>query len=141
MLASWRPMDRYRHLTDAAVDAWNRQDLDAWLALADPAIEYHTSRNFPGLRPVYRGYDELREFWLAMHEPWETLRVDLERYAEGEDWTAVEFRFRAKGAESGATVDMVFCNVTRLRNDRACKIFGMRSYDEALREIERGGLA
>jgi ketosteroid isomerase-like protein len=134
-------VERYRRLTDAALDAWNREDVDAWLALLDPAIEYHTSGNFPGLRPLYRGHDELREFWLMMHEPWESLRIHLERYAEGEDWTAVEFRFRAKGAESGATTDMVFCNVTRLRNARARKIFALPSYDEALREIERGGLA
>jgi ketosteroid isomerase-like protein len=76
-----------------------------------------------------------------MHEPWESLRIHLERYAEGEDWTAVEFHFRAKGAESGATTDMTFCNVSRLRDDRARKIFAVRSYDDALFQIARGGLA
>jgi ketosteroid isomerase-like protein len=91
---------------------------------------------FPGLRPVYRGHDELSTFWRAMHDPWESIRVDLERFAEGDDWTVIEFRFRAVGAESGAEVDMTFCNASRIRDGRATHIYARRDFDEAVNALE-----
>ena len=129
-------MATYRELSERSFDAWNREDLAGWLETLDPAGEYHTSGVFPGLRSVYRGHDQLAAFWHAMHEPWESLRVDLERYAEGDDWTVVKFRFRAKGVESGAAVDMSFCNASRIRNGRATHIYARRDFDEAVRALE-----
>jgi hypothetical protein len=91
---------------------------------------------FPGLQPVYRGHDELTTFWLAIHEPWEVLHLDLEKFAEGDDWTVVEFRFRAKGLGSGAEVDMTFCNASRIRHGRATHIYARRDFDEAVAALE-----
>ena len=67
-----------------------------------------------------------------MHEPWESLRIDLLRYAEGEDWSIIEFRFRAKGAGSGADVDMTFSNATRTRDGLTTHIYGRRDFDEGV---------
>ena len=58
----------------AALEAWNANDLDAWLGAAHPAIVFHTSGVFPDFDPVYRGHEGMTEFWRAMHEPWDELR-------------------------------------------------------------------
>jgi ketosteroid isomerase-like protein len=125
-------MQSHRGLVEASTDAWNRGSLAGWLETFDRAIEFRSARAFPGLQPVYRGHDGLTAFWHAIHEPWETLRFDLLRFAEGDDWTVGEFRFRAKGASSGALVDMIFCNATRIRNGRFVLISAPRDFDEAV---------
>jgi ketosteroid isomerase-like protein len=129
----------HRALVEASTEAWNGLNLAGWLETFDPDIEFRSSGAFPGLRPVYRGYDGLTAFWRAFHEPWETLRFDLQRFAEGDDWTVGEFRFRAKGVSSGAQVDMIFCNVSRIRNGRFVEISARNNFDEALSALEQEG--
>jgi ketosteroid isomerase-like protein len=45
--------------------AWNRDDLDAFLHLLDPDIEWNTSIEpfFEGTDSVFRGHEGIREFW------------------------------------------------------------------------------
>jgi ketosteroid isomerase-like protein len=45
--------------------AWNRDDLDAFLDLLDPDVEWHTSIEpfFEGTESVFRGHDGIRQFW------------------------------------------------------------------------------
>ena len=125
-----------QQLIKAAIDAWNRDDLDAWLATLDPGVVYHTSGVFMGLRPSYVGHDSIREFWAAMHEPWETLRLDVRRIEQvGDDGYIVEFEFRGTGAESGASVDLRFSNAGRIRDGLAVEIFAASTYDEALTRL------
>ena len=45
--------------------AWERGDLEAWLDDAQDS-EMHTSGEFLGFEPVYRGRDGLRAFWDLM---------------------------------------------------------------------------
>jgi ketosteroid isomerase-like protein len=122
-------------LARAAIDAWNREDISAWLEAQHPDVAFHTSGVFPGHDAVYRGHEELARFWRIMHEPWETLRLDLQRYAEGPDVTVVEFRFRATGAGSGADVDMTFCNASRLQDGLFAEVWAVPSFEEACRLV------
>ena len=132
-------MQSHRDLVEASTEAWNTGNLEGWLETLDPAIEFLGSGAFPGLRSAYEGHDGLTAFWHALHEPWETLRFDLQRFAEGDDWTVGEFRFRAKGASSGAQVDMLFCNASRIRNGRFVEISARQSFDEAVKALEEEG--
>ena len=59
----------------SSFEAWNRGDVDAWLALAHPDIEFRTSGVFPGTDSIYRGHVGLRRFWTSFREPWESLHV------------------------------------------------------------------
>jgi len=135
-----RAVESYRDMAFRNADAWNREDLDAWLEFYDAAGQYHTSGRFPGLQPVYRGHEELALFWRTMHEPWETLHVDVDRFEEGADWTVVGFRFRARGAESGAAVDMRFCNASVIRNGRAIHVFARENFEDAIAALEEAGV-
>ena len=125
-------MPSYRELAEHVLAAWNRQDFEAWLEYFDPAIEYHTSGLFAGMKAVYRGHAEMAAYWRAIHEPWESLRIEMQRFAEGDDWAILEFRFRATGAESGADVDMTFCNAARIRDGLITHLYARRDFDEAV---------
>ena len=47
-------------LVRRAYDAWNRDDMDACLALMDPEVEWHTTGRLPDVEPVYRGHEGVR---------------------------------------------------------------------------------
>jgi ketosteroid isomerase-like protein len=59
-----------------AVEAWNTDDLDAFLAELDPDLEWHPSIE-PGLEgkaTTYRGHDGARKAWREYRgEAWERL--------------------------------------------------------------------
>jgi ketosteroid isomerase-like protein len=48
-----------------AQEAWNAEDLDAWLAELDPEVEWHTAleQALEGRGSTYRGHDGLRRAW------------------------------------------------------------------------------
>jgi len=125
-----------REIVERAFDAWNREDLASWLETYDPEGEFHTSGVFPGMRPVYRGHDQLTTFWHAMHDPWESVHGDVQRLVEGDDWAVIEFRFRAVGVESGVEVEMTYCNADRVRNGLLTHTYAHRDFDEAVRTLE-----
>jgi ketosteroid isomerase-like protein len=117
------------------VDGWNRDDLEAVLQTLDPDLEFHTSGVFPDFDDVYRGRDGFARFWRAMHEPWEELRLDVERIEDRAECVAVEFRFRAKGVGSGAVVDLRFANAITVHDGLQTKIVARRVFDDALEAI------
>ena len=120
-------------LVRATIDAWNHDDVDAWIETLHPDVIYHTSGTFPGLQRSYFGHEGVREFWLAMHEPWETLRVDLDRVEQVDDQIlVVEFRFRGTGAGSGAAVDLQFSNAARISNGLVAELFAASTSEDAL---------
>ena len=69
-----------------AVDALNRGDPDAFTALLRPDVEWKEPTDpFPGLRGVYRGRAEVREwFEEAFLELWESFHVEIEEITESE---------------------------------------------------------
>ncbi len=48
-----------------AQEAWNTENLDAWLAELDPEAEWHTAleQALEGRGGIYRGHDRLRAAW------------------------------------------------------------------------------
>ena len=122
----------------AGFDAWNRQDLEGFLATLAPDVEFWTSGVFPDFDPVYRGHAGIAEFWRRLHEPWDTLRTDPEAIEELGDWVVYVFRFRAKGTSSGVDVDLRFANAIHVLNDRGVQIVARRTLEEA-REVALKG--
>ena len=118
-------------LVRRSIAAWNRADLDGVLETYASSIEFHTSGVFPDFDAVYRGHEDFTRFWRAIHDPWEELRIDIERIEDGDDCLALEFRFRARGIGSGALVDLKFSNAITFRDGLQTKIVARRVFDDA----------
>jgi ketosteroid isomerase-like protein len=127
----------YEDLIRAVYRAWRGDDVEALLETLDPEIEFLTSGSFPDLEPVYRGHDGMRDFWEAMHAPWEWFRLDVERIVEGDDCAAVVIRFSARGRGSGVmmTGDLVQGQALWFRNGRVVKASSHASFEQALEAV------
>ena len=65
--------------------AWNRDDLDAFLDLLDPDLEWHTSIEpfFEGTESVFRRHDGIRQFWESYRgEAFERLEVRIDEFRD-----------------------------------------------------------
>jgi ketosteroid isomerase-like protein len=125
----------------AGYDAWNRDDLEAYLELLHPDVRISTSGLFPDFAREYSGRERAARFWRQMHEPWETFRVDVEHIEDEDDWAIASLRFRARGADSGVDVDMRFGMAMRVSDGLAIEFLNRRTFDEArkaMRAAQRG---
>jgi ketosteroid isomerase-like protein len=127
-------------LARAWFEIWNRADLEGWLGVQTPDAEFWTSGTFPDFDPVYRGSRRLAEWWHRLHEPWDPLRMDPERFEEVGDWVVCAFRFRAKGVGSGVEVDLQFAAAIRVVNGFVVRTVTRRTLEEA-RAVALGGHA
>ena len=131
-------MSTNSELLRAGYDAWNRDDLDRYLALLHPDVRIETSGLFPDLAPEYSGRERAARFWQQLHEPWETFRVDVEHIEDDEDWAVASIRFRARGVDSGVDVDMRFGMAMRVRDGLAIEFINRRTFDEARTAVHSG---
>lgn len=121
-------------LARVGIDAWNRGDVDAVLALCHPEYEYHTSGDFLGLDRVYRGHDGFRKFERDFRGNWEWLSVTVEELHDHGDKVAVLGTFEARGRD-GLTVRRRIANVTTYRDGLEVRTDAYGDWDQALREI------
>jgi ketosteroid isomerase-like protein len=122
----------------AGYDAWNRDDLEAYLDLLHPDVRIETSGMFPDLAAEYSGRERAEKFWRQMHEPWEYFRVDVEHIEDQGDWAIASVRFRSRGVDSGVEVDMRFGMAMRVEDDLAIEFLNRRTFDEARKAMCSG---
>lgn len=113
-------------------EIWNDGDLDSWLRLYDPEVEFLASGYFPDLAPTYRGHDGLRQFWAEMQAPWEWFRIEPGRIDASEHAAAGAVRFHAQGKGSGVITDRQFAFAARFRGDRVVKLSAHMTFEDAL---------
>ncbi|MGH2992340.1 MAG: nuclear transport factor 2 family protein [Solirubrobacterales bacterium] len=114
-----------------AVDAFNRDDREAWIALCDEDAELYSLRSQLEGRP-YRGHEGMRQFLVDADQDWENLRIDVREIRDAGSEVVVLADFRARGGTSGVELDFPVGMVVRVR---AGKITYGRFYsnpDEAL---------
>jgi hypothetical protein len=88
-----------------AIDAFNRRDLDAFLALMDPGVEFTPyERAVEGLGP-YHGHQAVRAWWGESFEALPDLSAELYEVREVGDVTFSHGRLRGTGAGSGASFE------------------------------------
>jgi ketosteroid isomerase-like protein len=123
-----------------AYDAWNREDLDAFLSVVHPDAEWRGPGDlFLGINSVYRGHAGVRDWWNAAKEPWQYFKSHVQRMFVGGDKVVTVVRFEAVGKESGAKVELPFLtNVMELKDGLAVKFNSYYSLEEAL---EAAGLS
>jgi ketosteroid isomerase-like protein len=131
-------MSKNSELILAGYEAWNRDDLDAYLETLHPEAKLHTSGIWPDFDPVYSGHDGIAEFWRRMHEAWEMFDIDVEQIDQEGDCFTTAIRFRAKGADSGVEVEMRFAHGLRIRDGLLAEVFSRRTVEEAREALGLG---
>ncbi len=113
-------------------EAFNRRDLDAFLALTDPDVEF-TSRlaELEGGSP-YRGHDGVRSWWENVFGIWSDVSAEIGEARDLGDVTVTRVRLRGHGIESDAPWEQMQWQVAEWREGKATRWRTFLSEAEAL---------
>jgi ketosteroid isomerase-like protein len=115
-----------------AIDAFNRRDRAAWLALCDPDYENLPPRDWPEATPI-RGRDAIWDFFIATQEPWEEGSFQVGEVIDaGDDKVVAEQWAEMHGKASGAGVLFRYWHVVTLRDGKAVRSEWFTDRAEAL---------
>jgi len=130
-LMSRENVERFRQINDA----YNRRDIDAFLALCDHDIEFRST--FAGLGgDMYRGYDGLRQWHRDQVDAWETeIWSEPEAFLDLGEYTVMFNILRGRGRHSGAGVERREAMVARWRDGRIRNLTAYSDRDEALHDL------
>ena len=121
----------------ASLDAWNRGDREAWLALWDEDAEFYPLRaQLEG--QSYRGREGLDRFLSEMAEEWDDVRFEIDETRDAGEQVVGVGRFRARGRASGVDLNVPMGVLTRVRRKR---IVYIRFFSEASDALEAAGLS
>ena len=120
-----------------ANDAFNRRDLDALLALADPEIEY-----FPRIPELegggpYRGHAGIRAWWESMLSIAHDFSTAFEDVRDLGDATVARTHIRGRGIGSGATMDQTLWQCAEWRDKKCVR---WRTFVSEAEALEAAGL-
>ena len=119
-------------LTRVAVDAFDRRDVDSFLALNDPDVEFApVEASVEGGQP-FRGHDGVRRWWAETFEVFPDFEIDLVGIRDLGEQLLVNARLRGRGANSGATIDRAVWSIITWHEGRVVSWFSFESSDEAL---------
>jgi ketosteroid isomerase-like protein len=115
-----------------ATEAFNRRDLDAFLALADPDVEFFSRFvELEGGGP-YRGHDGMRSWWENLFSAWLNVSSEIEDVRDLGDVTVARLRLRGHGIESDAPWEQTQWQVAEWRNRKCVRLRTVQSEAEAL---------
>jgi hypothetical protein len=107
---------RYRQ----GIDAFNRRDLDAFLALADLRV-IGVSRVLAIEGGIYEGHDGTREWWNGLLGVFPDFRIEIVWVRDAGNLTVSELRNRAHGEGSAAPLDEQVWQVSEWRDGRVVR--------------------
>ena len=117
-----------------AIDAYNAYDLEAFIPIADPSIEFHSLGAEIG--GVYQGHDGLRKFLEDLDDAWGgEVRLEPEAFFDLGEYTLLFQVLHGRGKESGAKVAMPVANVMRWRDGRCVYIKVYTNREDALMDL------
>ena len=112
-------------------DAWTRRDLTAVQELCDPELVVDRSNSMAEAR-IYRGWEEVNEFWEDWSAMWADFGWDLDEFIVAGDGVVVTGRFRGRGATSGAEVEANVSQVFTFRNGKLVRAKLFQNRQDAL---------
>ena len=121
----------------AALDAWNRGDHKAWLALWDEEAEFYPLRAQLDGQSVW-GHEGLERFVAELTEDFEEVRFEIEETRDAGEQVVGIGRFRARGRASGVNLNVPLGVFTRVRRG---KIVYTRFFSEPADALEAAGLS
>ena len=116
-----------------AVEAFNREDADEFVALAGPNVEWEDAIFWSGVTRTYRGRQELREWFNQVLEPWESLHVEVEEITEAaNDGVFYCLFLTGRGKGSGVDTELRVWAVNWFADGKVSRRRVFRERDEAL---------
>ena len=98
------------------IEAFNSRDIEAVIALCDPAIEFRSVVAAVG-GGVYYGHDGMRRWHRDLEGAWgEQIRIRPDAYFDVGEYTLMAFVYHGRGEHSGAEVAMQATSVARWRD-------------------------
>lgn len=118
-------------------EAYNRGDIDAFLAPVDPECEFHEDPAFPEAG-VYRGPEEIRAYISHFREAMADHSFEIEEVRDLGSAVIALLHERARGKASGVEVDIQPAFVYRFRDE---KIVWARAYLDRSKALADPGLS
>ncbi len=118
------------------IEAFNRRDLEGFLALADPDV-IGVSRVLAIEGGPYRGHDGVRDWWQALLDVFPDFFVEILWVREGGPVTVAELSNRALGEGSAALEDLVW----QLAEWREGRVVRWEIYQSEREALEAAGLS
>jgi ketosteroid isomerase-like protein len=121
-----------------ANDAFNRHDINAFLAFAAPDFEFlPLIARLEGGGP-YRSHESVRSWWESLLDIAPDFSAEIENVRDLGDVTVLRVRFRGHGTASGATMEQTAWQVVEWREKKCVRFLVFGSEAEAL---EAAGLS
>jgi ketosteroid isomerase-like protein len=115
----------------AAHEALNGGDIDALLAVCDPAFSLDMSDRV--LNPaVYEGHDGIRRFYAEVRDVWASYTWEPEELIESGDYVVALLRSSGRGRGSGIEIERQTAMVWEVRGNRATSLRFFRDRKAAL---------
>lgn len=123
-----------------AIEAFNRNDVDAFTALTTADFEWSPSMVAIEAE-IFRGSEGIRAYFASLSSAWSEFVILPEAFRESADVVVMLGGLRGHGKNSGATVDSSLGMVFDLRGEQISRIRGYLDHAEALRAAgsSRGG--
>jgi ketosteroid isomerase-like protein len=113
------------------IDAFNRRDLDAFLALAHPDV-VGVSRVLAIEGGSYRGHEGTREWWNNLLDVFPDFNIEVVSVRDAGQLTVSELRNRAHGEGSAAPLEEFIWQVSEWRDGQVVRWQMYGSEQEAL---------
>jgi ketosteroid isomerase-like protein len=122
-----------------ANDAFGRQDPDAFIACLHHDVEWEALSGIAGIRGVYRGWAEAREWFEDAAKFWESIHAEATEITElGDGRVLVEWLTTARGGGSGAETQFRAWTIFSFAGGKIAKRQAFRDRADAL---EAAGLS
>jgi ketosteroid isomerase-like protein len=117
------------------LDAANRRDKAAWLALCDPELEWVPPRDWPENATIH-GLEAIWDFIVELEEPWEEGSYELIDLIDGgNDKIAARLGRRMRGKTSGVGAEFNYWNVVTFRDRKQLRSEWFVDRGEALEAV------
>ena len=133
------PVDERVDRVRRGYEVFNRDGVDGMVEefWAQDIVMDSTTADLPGAS-VYRGLDEVREFFASLFSVWEYWTMEPTKIVLGEDRILVFAIVRGRGAASGATAEMDWAQLLTLQDEKVVRI---ENYTDREKALEAAGLA
>jgi ketosteroid isomerase-like protein len=118
-------------------EVWNTGDLDAWLELLNPDIDWVAAREDPDAA-THRGREGVREYVQQWIDAVGFLRVEPLEYVDAGDRVVAFVRFIGQGAVSGVPVNVEQAQVVTIKER---KVERVEEYFDRAEALEAAGLS